>query len=45
MSKKVYIVDGKSISEDEFKKLQENINIKLVLQEDGTYKILEKLLG
>ncbi len=44
-NEQIFIVDGKKISKDEFQKLQENTNVRLVLQEDGTYKLLKKLMG
>jgi hypothetical protein len=42
-----YIVNGKVLTEEQFKKLQNDPNIKLILIENAsnTYKTLQKLLG
>jgi hypothetical protein len=40
-----YIYNGKEITKDELKKLQEQLDVKLILAEDGNYHVLQKLNG
>lgn len=42
-----YVVDGRILTEEEFKKLQQDPNVKLILLESkgNEYKTLTRLLG